>query len=48
MWILYAALAAVFPALVAILSKLGLEGINSHYATAIRSSSVVVVTEAMA
>ena len=43
MWSAYAALAAVFSALVAILSKLGLQGINSHYATAIRTSFVMVV-----
>ena len=47
MWMLYAALAAVFSALVAILSKLGLEGINSHYATAVRTSFVVLVTWGM-
>lgn len=44
MWMVYAALAALFSALVAILSKLGLEGINSHYATAIRTSAVMVIT----
>lgn len=44
MWMAYAAMAAVFSALVAILSKLGLEGINSHYATAIRTSVVMVIT----
>lgn len=44
MWIVYAALAALCSALVAILTKLGLQGINSHVATAIRTSFVVVVT----
>lgn len=44
MWILYAGLAAFFSALVAILSKLGLEGINSHFATAVRTSFVLVMT----
>ena len=44
MWMLYAGLAAFFSALVAILSKLGLDGMNSHYATAIRTTGVLVVT----
>ncbi len=44
MWIVYGILAALFSALVAILSKLGLSGINSHYATAIRTTFVMVVT----
>ena len=44
MWIVYAALAALFSALVAILSKLGLAGINSHFATAIRTTGVMVIT----
>lgn len=43
-WMVYAALAALFSALVAILSKLGLQGINSHYATAIRTTAVMVIT----
>ena len=44
MWILYAGLAALFSALVAILTKLGLAGINSHVATAIRTTAVMVIT----
>ena len=44
MWMVYAGLAALFSALVAILSKLGLQGINSHFATAVRTSMVMVVT----
>lgn len=44
MWIFYAALAALFSALVAILSKLGLQGINSHFATAVRTTAVMVIT----
>lgn len=44
MWMLYAALAAVFSALTAILTKIGLQGINSHLATAIRTSAVLVIT----
>lgn len=44
MWMIYAGLAALFSALVAILSKLGLQGINSHYATAIRTTGVMIIT----
>lgn len=44
MWIFYAALSALFSALVAIFIKLGLVGMNSHFATAIRTSLVMVVT----
>lgn len=44
MWMVYAGLAALFSALVAILSKLGLQGINSHYATAIRTTAVMIIT----
>lgn len=47
MWTFYAALAAFFSALVAILSKLGLEGVNSHFATAVRTSFVLVMTWVM-
>lgn len=43
-WVVWAILAALFSALVAILSKLGLQGMNSHYATAIRTTAVMVVT----
>lgn len=44
MWMAYAALAALFSALVAILTKLGLQGINSHFGTAVRTTAVMVVT----
>ena len=44
MWMVYAGLSAVFSALVAILTKLGLQGINSHFATAIRTSAVMIIT----
>ena len=44
MWAFYAVLAALFSALVAILSKLGLQGINSHFATAVRTTAVMVIT----
>ncbi|MCD8139646.1 MAG: EamA family transporter [Planctomycetaceae bacterium] len=44
MWMVWAGLAALFSALVAILSKLGLDGINSHFATAVRTTAVMVIT----
>ncbi len=44
MWMMYAGLAAVFSALVAILSKLGLQGMNAHFATAVRTTAVMVIT----
>lgn len=37
MWLIYAFLSAIFAALVAILAKLGLKGIDSTLATAVRS-----------
>lgn len=42
MWILYALLSAIFAALVSILAKKGLEGINSNLATAIRTIVVLI------
>jgi len=42
MWILYALLSAIFAALVSILAKKGLEGINSNLATAIRTFVVLL------
>ncbi len=41
MWWLYALLSAVFAALTSILAKVGIEGVNSHLATAIRTVVVV-------
>ena len=41
MWWLYALLSAVFAALTSILAKVGIEGVNSHLATAIRTIVVV-------
>jgi len=37
MWLLYALLSAVFAALTSILAKIGIEGVNSNLATAIRT-----------
>ena len=47
MWWLYAVLSAVFAALTSILAKIGIEGVNSHLATAIRTVVVVGMSWAM-
>ena len=46
MWLLFALLSAVFAALTSILAKIGIEGVNSNLATAVRT--VVVVGRAWA
>lgn len=43
MWVLYALISAVFAALVSILAKIGLKGINSNLATAIRTFVVLLM-----
>lgn len=43
MWAVFALLSAVFAALTSILAKIGIEGINSNLATAIRTLVVVVL-----
>ncbi|TAH64608.1 MAG: EamA family transporter [Anaerolineaceae bacterium] len=43
MWVLYAFLSAIFAALVSILAKIGLKGINSNLATAIRTFVVLLM-----
>ncbi|UQZ89350.1 hypothetical protein C4J81_09130 [Deltaproteobacteria bacterium Smac51] len=47
MWILYAVLAAIFASLTAILAKVGLQGIDSHLATAIRTVVVLLLAWGM-
>ena len=47
MWFLFALLSAVFAALTSILAKVGIEGINSNLATAIRTVVVVVMAWGM-
>ena len=42
MWLALALLSAVFAALTAILAKIGIEGVNSHLATAIRTVVVAL------
>lgn len=43
MWIVYAMLSAVFAALTSILAKIGITGINSNLATAIRTVVVLIM-----
>lgn len=47
-WLLWSLLSALFAAATAILAKVGVEGIDSNYATAIRTSVIVVFTWAIA
>ncbi len=47
MWFLLAILSAVFAALTSILAKVGIEGVNSNLATAIRTMVVVVMAWGM-
>ena len=47
MWFVYALLAAVFAALTSILGKIGIQGVNSHLATAIRTVVVVLMAWGM-
>lgn len=47
MWIVLAVLSAVFAALTSILAKIGIEGVNSHLATAIRTVVVVAMAWGM-
>jgi bacterial/archaeal transporter family protein len=44
MWKIYAILAAVFASLTAILAKIGIKGIDSNLATAIRTSVILILT----
>lgn len=43
MWLFFALLSAIFAALTSILAKVGIEGVNSHLATAIRTVVVLVM-----
>ena len=47
MWVVYALLSAVFAALTSILAKIGIEGVNSTLATAIRTVVVVLMAWGM-
>lgn len=43
MWLVFAILSAVFAALTSILAKVGIDGVNSNLATAVRTLVVVVM-----
>ena len=47
MWFVLALLSAIFAALTSILAKVGIEGVNSNLATAIRTGVVVVMAWGM-
>lgn len=47
MWLLFAVLSAVFAALTSILAKIGIDGVDSNLATAIRTVVVVVMAWVM-
>ena len=47
MWLVFAILSAVFAALTPILAKVGIEGVNSNLATAIRTVVVVIMAWGM-
>lgn len=47
MWIVFAVLSAVFAALTSILAKVGIDGVNSNLATAIRTVVVLVMAWGM-
>ena len=47
MWIIFAILSAVFAALTSILAKVGIDGVNSNLATAIRTVVVVAMAWGM-
>lgn len=47
MWMVLAFLSAIFAALTSILAKIGIEGVNSNLATAIRTMVVVVISWGM-
>lgn len=43
MWFLFAFLSSIFAALTSILAKIGIEGVNSNLATAVRTVVVVLM-----
>lgn len=47
MWFVFASLSAVFAALTSILAKIGIDGVNSNLATAIRTMVVVAMAWGM-
>ena len=47
MWLVFALLSAIFAALTSILAKIGIDGVNSNLATAIRTIVVVIMAWGM-
>lgn len=47
MWLLFAVLSAIFAALTSILAKIGIDGVNSNLATAIRTAVVLCMAWGM-
>lgn len=47
MWLVFAILSAIFAALTSILAKMGIDGVNSNLATAIRTVVVVIMAWGM-
>lgn len=47
MWLLFAVLSSVFAALTSILAKIGIDGVNSNLATAIRTTVVLIMAWGM-
>lgn len=47
MWAVYAILSAVFAALTSILAKVGIDGVNSNLATALRTVVVLIMAWGM-
>lgn len=47
MWLVFAVLSSVFAALTSILAKIGIEGVNSNLATAIRTAVVLAMSWGM-
>lgn len=47
MWLVFAILSAVFAALTSILAKVGIDGVNSNLATAIRTAVVLLMSWGM-
>jgi transporter family protein len=47
MWLLFAILSSVFAALTSILAKIGIKGVNSNLATAIRTAVVLIMSWGM-
>ncbi|MBD5457829.1 MAG: EamA family transporter [Lachnospiraceae bacterium] len=47
MWLLFAVLSSIFAALTSILAKVGIDGVNSNLATAVRTAVVLVMAWGM-